>query len=171
MMSELVDIVNEKDEVVGKGTRELVHQNGALHRVVHLIIETSDRKFVIQKRATGRKLLDLAVGGHVSHGDSYVKTVKREAKEEIGLDAKIVELIGFVKSTDNTKNHIGAVFYCKSDGPFTINKEEVDELFYYSKQDLEHLICVAPRSCTNGLKEAFRFYSSYKQKELVAKKK
>ena len=171
MEKELVDIVNENDEVIGKGDKDEIHQSGKLHRIVHLIVENRDRKFVIQKRATGLHLLDLAAGGHVKSGDNYVKTVKREAKEELGLDAKIVELLGFVKSADNGKHHIGAVFYCKSDGPFEINKEEVDKLFYYSKQEVEHLIQVAPKSCTNGLKKAFELYLNIKQKELAKKKR
>mgnify|MGYP001439654077 CR=1 FL=1 len=88
-MEEKLEVVNEKDEVIGSASREEIHQKGLLHREVHVYFVTADNHIIFQRRGwhkdTYPGLLDATVGGHVAPGESYLGTVIRETAEETGL--------------------------------------------------------------------------------------
>lgn len=98
-MSELLDIVNEQDEVIGQDTREHAHQQGLLHREIWLWLYNTAKGIVLQRRSKSKDrhpgLLAAPVAGHVSAGQGYYETMHREAREEAGLEldpSKIIEL-------------------------------------------------------------------------------
>ena len=41
MREEIFDVVNERDEVIGRQTRREVHRNGLKHRAVHVLVFNS----------------------------------------------------------------------------------------------------------------------------------
>jgi isopentenyl-diphosphate Delta-isomerase len=87
---ELLDIVdldgNPTGELKGKSD---IHQNGLWHRDVHVWI-TDGTNVLQQQRAWDKKIMpgawDIAVGGHVGAGESYLDAAVRETEEELGLD-------------------------------------------------------------------------------------
>ena len=89
---ELLEVVNEQDEFVGLETRKKIHQDGLLHREIHIWFMTPDRKIIFQHRAKDKDTypdkLDATVGGHVDPGMSYDETAKKEALEETGITLK-----------------------------------------------------------------------------------
>lgn len=95
-MEEYLEIVNEKDEVVGKETREKIHREGLLHREIHVWFITPNKEIIFQHRAKDKDtypdLLDATVGGHVEIGMSYDETALKEMEEETGVKAKIEDL-------------------------------------------------------------------------------
>ena len=50
-MTEYFDVINEKDEVVGKATREECHKKGLLHRAVHIILVSKKARFCCRSAA------------------------------------------------------------------------------------------------------------------------
>ncbi len=96
-MKNLLNIVNENDEIIGQETRKNIHQNGLLHREIHVYFITPNREVIFQHRAKDKDafpdLLDATVGGHVEIGDSYEQTAIKEAEEETGIKIKISDLI------------------------------------------------------------------------------
>lgn len=97
LMSEILDIVNERDEVVGQADRDEVHRIGLLCRLTYVCFYTPDGKIILQKRSHTKKndpgKLTTAVSGHVSSGQSYIEAAMREAYEETGVDIKEQDLI------------------------------------------------------------------------------
>lgn len=89
MKKELLDIVNEKDEIIGQETREKIHKDGLLHREIHIWFVTPDGQMIFQHRAKDKDtypdMLDATVGGHVDLGMNYEDTALKEMKEETGL--------------------------------------------------------------------------------------
>lgn len=87
---ELLEVVNDKDEFVKLETRKKIHQEGLLHREIHIWFITPDRKIVFQHRAKDKDTypdkLDATVGGHVDPGMGYEETAFKECKEETGID-------------------------------------------------------------------------------------
>jgi 8-oxo-dGTP pyrophosphatase MutT (NUDIX family) len=68
---------------------------------VDLLISNDNSEIIAQKRAANRKLFPgcwEVPGGHVEDGEGFIETIKREIKEELGLD--FVKLIDFVDSFD-----------------------------------------------------------------------
>lgn len=88
-MSELLDIVNENDEVIGQAERDEVHAKGLLFRLVYVCFYTPDKQIILQKRSLSKKndpsKLTTTVSGHVSAGQSYLEAAIRETSEETGI--------------------------------------------------------------------------------------
>ncbi len=140
--AELFEIVDEDDNVVGLARREECHGNPALiHRTVHVVVFHSDGRMLLQKRGMGKDIQpgrwDTAVGGHLAPGEDYEKAAEREMAEELGIhasspmkflfDAKIRNMI----ESENTR-----VFSFVHDGPFEFDREEIDEVRFWTAEEL-----------------------------------
>lgn len=88
--AELLAIVDEQGNSVGKASREDCH-NGSklLHAVVHLHVFNTEGDLFLQKRPQWKLIQpgkwDTAVGGHVAYKEDIIKALYRETEEEIGL--------------------------------------------------------------------------------------
>ena len=89
---EEVDIVDENDEVTGKCTKYDADEKKFLHRVVHCFVINDKKDIFLVKRAKHRRrgasLYDASIGGHVKSGESYDEAIRREGKEELGIEGK-----------------------------------------------------------------------------------
>lgn len=88
-MSELLDIVDAAGEPTGvQRAKADIHRLGLPHRDVHVWI-TDGENVLEQQRAWDKKIMpgewDIAVGGHVEAGESYLDAAMRETEEELGL--------------------------------------------------------------------------------------
>ncbi len=95
MDSNLLNIVNEEGDILGEETREKIHREGLLHRIVHVWFYTLDKKIVFQIRGknaeTHPNLFDATVGGHVEIGQDYVQAAIAETREETGVHVQPTE--------------------------------------------------------------------------------
>lgn len=105
---EMLEVVDENDNIVGLETREKIHQNELLHRVVHIWFITPKGEIIFQHRAKNKDLLpdklDATVGGHVEIGTSYEETAIKEGKEETGIDIDSTKLLFLSKIIRTTFN-------------------------------------------------------------------
>lgn len=88
---EWLPIVDEKGKVIGKAPRSVVHGGEKLlHPVVHLHVVNKAKQLYLQKRADDKLVQpgkwDTAVGGHLGLGEGVEDALRREAKEEIGIE-------------------------------------------------------------------------------------
>ncbi len=127
--------VDENNRVIGKAPRGEVHRKGIWHRAVHIILTNSKGDILLQKRSMTKDLYKGywtdAAAGHVTYGQSYESAAKRELKEELGIDVKLEPLFIVKKYTGND-NEFVKVFSARHDGPFKINKDEVDFVKFFS---------------------------------------
>lgn len=96
---QMLEVVDENDNVIGLETRAKVHQEGLLHREIHVWFMTPNREIIFQHRAKDKDtypdLLDATIGGHVEPGMTYEETAFKEGEEETGitLDSNKLKLI------------------------------------------------------------------------------
>ena len=121
-MEEQLEVVNENGEVIDLKPRSVVHQEGLLHREIHVWFMTPNREIIFQHRAKDKETypdkLDATVGGHVEPGDSYEGTALKESKEDTGvdLDPSKLKLVGTMRkravdeATGLTNNVISAEY-------------------------------------------------------------
>ena len=97
--SEIFPIVDESGCVVGSATRGECHGGAMLlHPVVHLHVFDSHGRLYLQKRPEWKDIQpgrwDTAVGGHVDYGEEIPSALRREAREELGLEDFESEFLG-----------------------------------------------------------------------------
>ncbi len=140
---EYFDVVDEKDNVIGKATRDECHTKGLVHRAIHVIILNSKGEILLQKRSMKKDLypgwwID-GVSGHVDSGETYEETVKREMMEEIGVNVKVEELFKIKKSwrgMGKIDKEFIKVYLGESDGPFKFHKDEVESLTFFKPKEV-----------------------------------
>ncbi len=96
-MSEILDVVNEHDEVIGQAERDEVHRIGLVCRLIYVCFYTPNGEIILQKRGLAKKndpgKLTTAVSGHVASGQDYLAAAVRETLEETGVEVGADELV------------------------------------------------------------------------------
>ena len=88
---ELFPIVDEAGQVIGSATRGECHSGSKLlHPVVHLHVFDSQNRLYLQQRPLWKDIQpgkwDTAVGGHVDFGEEIADALRREVREELGIE-------------------------------------------------------------------------------------
>jgi isopentenyl-diphosphate delta-isomerase type 1 len=140
-VAEIFDVVNERDEVVGRQSRDEVHRLGLMHRAVHVLVFNSRGQVFLQKRSMKKDrqpgLWDSSASGHVDSGEDYDACAVREVREEIGLQLKAVpqRLFKLVASPETDQEHVW-VYRCTSEGPFTLNEDEIERGGWFAPDEV-----------------------------------
>lgn len=155
-MDEIIDILDEKTgEKTGKTiSKKEAHRTGVWHGAIHIIIvDKEHNKTLLQKRCAQKQLYpntwDIAVGGHISAGESDLISAERELEEELGLNPSDYE-IKFVEKVQEKFNNNGVisneyvsifVVYADIDvNAIVLQEEEVSEIKWCSKDELNDFI-------------------------------
>ena len=96
-MSEILDIVNNQDEVIGQAERDEIHRVGLVCRLAYVCFYMANREIILQKRSTTKKndpgKLTTTVSGHVASGQNYLEAAVRETLEETGVEVEANNLV------------------------------------------------------------------------------
>ncbi|CAL5221884.1 g4147 [Coccomyxa viridis] len=141
---ELVQIVDEDNKALGKATRAEMRAGNLIHRCSFAVVENSQGQLYVQKRVAFKETFpshyDPAPGGVVGYGESYEDNAVRELEEEMGITGACLETLFDFWYSDNTCRLWGRLFRCKSDGPFTLDPEEVETGSFMSLQEVVQLL-------------------------------
>jgi len=152
-----VVIVNEKDEIIGYKGRESVAKED-IYRVAGLWIENSRGEVFLTKRVFSKKndpgKWSPAVSGTVEEGETYDSNIYKEAEEEIGLkDCELQK--GEKRRITGEHNFFVQWYFAKLDKKiedFKLDKGEVEEAWWFSKEEVEKMIEQNPEKLVEGLK-------------------
>jgi 8-oxo-dGTP pyrophosphatase MutT (NUDIX family) len=147
---ELVAVVDRDNHVVGAVPRAVMRRQGLIHRATYILVFSSRGELFIQERTLTKDIFpgyyDLCTGGVVLAGEGYELSALRELQEEIGVGgAPLTTLFDFYGEYAGQKVW-GRTFAVVSDGPFTLQAEEVASGAFYSREGVEGLIREKP--CT-----------------------
>ena len=151
---EIFDIVNQKDQVIGRATRAECHNNSKLiHRSIHVLVFNSQRELFLQKRSTSKDVCPgmwaASVSGHVDAGENYESAAERETKEEIGTPLPLKYLDTCYLEFEN-ETEFSAVYVSESEGPFQLNPKEIETGGFFSVDHIKNRMWneIAPPSQT-----------------------
>ena len=142
---ELLDVYNNNGErtgrIVERGAKDTLFAEGEHIAVAIIYIENDNNEFLIQKTSKQKGGNYSSTGGHVNHNEEPIDTIKREVKEELGIDISkdnIVDL-GYLLFDFP----IRFVFYLRKNiniKDIILQKEEVESVSYMSEAQLKGLI-------------------------------
>ena len=156
MSEEIFDVVNERDEVIGRASRNEVHARGLLHRAVHVLVFNSRGEVFLQKRSMLKDrqpgVWDSSCSGHLDSGEDYDACAVRELREEIGLAlSHPPQRLFKVNGCEETDQEFVWVYRCESDGPFTLHPEEIECGGWFSPAEVTRWMAERPQEFASAL--------------------
>jgi isopentenyldiphosphate isomerase len=147
--SEQIDIVDDDDNVIGVSDIKTAHEKKLKHRVVGVFVFDREGRLYLQKENKyGR--YDLSVGGHVSQGETYGDAVKREMKEELGLNIPLTHISTFFPKKARLAHRWAIYEGIAPDGWEFTPTEEVGAIEKLPIKNILDLIDAYPQQFTYG---------------------
>ena len=157
-----IPIVNENDEIIGYQERDDRNKTN-ISRVSALWLTDEAGNVLLAQRAFNKGhhpgKWGPAVAGTVEEGETYEQNIIKEAEEEIGLAG--------VKFTMSVKIRRSSIheYFCQwftavvpHDYPFVKREGEVENIKWFSKDELIQFVKEKPELCLEGLKQNIEFY-------------
>ena len=149
MTEEIFDVVDERDEVIGRAPRSEVHARGLLHRAVHVLVFNSRGEIFLQKRSMKKDrqpgVWDSSCSGHVDSGENYDETAIRELHEELGLKVSTPPQKLFkIDACAETDAEFVWIYRCESDGPFQLHPDEIETGDWFALEKVTSWIAERP---------------------------
>lgn len=139
----MLDLVNEKDEVIGTMERNEVYAKGLSNfRVINVFLKNSDGKLFIPRRQLTKRLfpggLDVSCGGHVSSGETYLEACTKEVSEELNFDLSEVscKVLGTMNPHNDGVSAFMTVYEIETDETPDYNREDFSEHYWLSPQEV-----------------------------------
>jgi 16S rRNA (adenine1518-N6/adenine1519-N6)-dimethyltransferase len=102
VLTERLPVVDENDRVQGDATRGEVHGDNLRHRAVHILIFNQRGDMYLQQRSRWKDLhplkWDSSAAGHVTAGETYDETARRELEEELGVNVPLQKVFQLTAS-------------------------------------------------------------------------
>ncbi|MFH1067869.1 MAG: NUDIX domain-containing protein [bacterium] len=146
---DILDIVNERDEVIGQTPRSQAHAQRLLHRAAHVWIFNARGELLMQRRSAFKdsypNVWTSSVCGHVDSGESYLEAARREIQEEVGWTAPLdLKEIAYVAAREETSQEFTRLYRANCEGPFSFPSEEISELHWMSFQKIDEAMRQQP---------------------------
>ena len=142
---ELLDVYDDNGKKTGKivarGSKDDAFELGEHIGVAIIYIENDKGEFLIQKTSKEKGGEYSSTGGHVDHGEEPIDAIKREVKEEIGIDISndsIIDL-GFVLIDFPVR----FIFYLRKNidlNDVVLQRQEVESVSYMNIEELRSII-------------------------------
>lgn len=134
-------IVDPDGRVVGEASRAECHGGSMLlHPVVHLHVIDSRGRLYLQRRPEWKDIQpgrwDTAVGGHIDAGEERETALRREAREELGIEDFEPEYVCSYVFSSSRERELVYVYRCRYDGPI-VPSDELDGGRFWSRREIE----------------------------------
>lgn len=151
MSEEIFDIVNARDEVIGRAPRREVHARGLWHRAVHVLVFDRTGRVFLQKRSMAKDTApgcwDSSCSGHVDSGEDYDAAAMRELAEEIGVVVPTPPPRWFrIEARPETGWEFVWVYRLRHEGPFVLAPAEIERGDWFEPAELTRRIASEPEA-------------------------
>ncbi|MBU7586929.1 MAG: NUDIX domain-containing protein [Nostoc sp. TH1S01] len=140
---ELLDIVDERDCIIGKKRRSEIYSQGLCNfRVVNAFVINSLSQLWIPRRSAEKRIfplcLDVSMGGHVESGENYEEALRRELNEELNLELNQVKfrLLGYLTPHQHNVSAFMKVYEIELNYEPDYNKNDFVESLWLYPHDL-----------------------------------
>ena len=166
-MAEIINskiiIVDENDKIIGHKKRGTLKKED-IYRVSALWITNSNRKVLLARRHHTKShhpgKWGPAVAGTVDEGETYEENIIKEAEEELGI-RNIKPKMGPKTKTDNKYHHFTQWYTLsinKNINEFKIQKDEVEDIKWFSPEELRKQLQENPEEFIPTMKKYFELF-------------
>lgn len=156
--SEIFDVVDENNQVIGQAPRGEVHARGLLHRAVHIFVRNKHGEIWLQQRSHLKDVHPLAwdssAAGHLDAGEDYATSAVRELKEELGITAETTR-IAAMPACEATGWEFVELHEAHHDGPMRYAPDEIRCGGFFREDDIAAWIAVRPQDFAGGFIKCF----------------
>lgn len=130
LKDEIVLIVDNDNTEIAAVPRRIMREQKLIHRASYILVFNRKGKLFVHKRTMTKDVYpgyyDIAAGGVVLAGESYGEAAERELEEELGIEKVTLSPCFDHYFEDETNKVWGRIFRCQHEGPFILQKEEID---------------------------------------------
>ena len=127
--AELVEVVDDKGEVIDIVPRSTVREKRLRHRCTYVAVVTSALELIVHQRADWKDVYpsywDICFGGIAGVGERWEVSAGRELMEEAGISGVDLRDLGVVAYDAPDGRVFGRVYLAHHDGPITCPDGEV----------------------------------------------
>jgi isopentenyl-diphosphate delta-isomerase len=153
---EYVVLVDDQDNAIGKMEKQQAHVEGVLHRAFSIFIFNSEKKLLLQKRASSKYhcggLWTNTCCSHPRENENIKDAAIRRLQEEMGMHCQLQPIFSFVYRAEFenglTEYEFDHVFFGESDQTPELNLEEVEDFRYVGIEQLQTEITENPAHFT-----------------------
>jgi isopentenyl-diphosphate Delta-isomerase len=159
-----VILVNENDEQIGTMEKMQAHREGKLHRAFSVFVLNDENKMLLQKRAAEKyhsaNLWTNACCSHPMPNENIFDAATRRVDEELGMEINSFENLFSIKykaelENDLIEHELDYILWTKSDAIVNLNKDEISEVAYLSKEEIKNRMTENPEQFTVWFKLIF----------------
>lgn len=160
--SEVFDVVDENDQVIGQSTRAEIHRSGQLHRAVHIFVFNKRRDLLLQLRSRWKDVhpstWDSSAAGHLDAGEDYHSCAVREIKEELGIEKEALIEIGKLSPCAATGWEFVTLYAAQYQGALRYPCSEIDAVQWFPLPVIEAWLENRPGDFATGFIECWKLF-------------
>jgi 16S rRNA (adenine1518-N6/adenine1519-N6)-dimethyltransferase len=159
--NERFPVVDKNDRIVRYARRSEVHGNNLRHRAVHMLIFNDAGDVYLQQRSRSKDRhplkWDSSAAGHVSAGENYDETARRELKEELGVTVPL-EKISKLPASQNTDQEFIWLYRGLARGDLAPDKCEIEQGAFFPPAIIDDWTSARPQDFAPGFLECWKTY-------------
>jgi 16S rRNA (adenine1518-N6/adenine1519-N6)-dimethyltransferase len=154
-------VVDQNDRIRRYASRSEVHGNNLRHRAVHIFIFNEAGDVYLQQRSRWKDRhplkWDSSAAGHVTGGETYDATARRELEEELGVDVPL-ERIFTVTASPRTDHEFIWVYRGVITGDLAPNKCEIETGVFFRPAVVDGWTSARPEDFAPGFLQCWKAY-------------
>ncbi len=166
-MDEYLDIVNEKDEIVGKGLRSKIYKNGLPQnryiRYVNILAFNEGGQLLLPKRSMNRDIFsgcyDFSCGEHMHPGEKYDDAARRGIIEELGITNPKPMLLGKLGPKEGVSGFMQIYRITTKEKDLNYDKRGIETLEWHSVNNVIKTINENDKMFKDDLLTVLKWYT------------
>src|SRR5437773_5277896 len=161
MNNEQFPVVDKNDRIRGYASRSEVHGNNLRHRAVHILIFSNAGDVYLQQRSRWKDRhplkWDSSAAGHVTAGETYDDTARRELKEELGVLVALQKIAKLLASQKTDQQFVW-LYRGLASGDVVPDKSEIEQGAFMPPTVIDGWTSARPGDFAPGFLECWKTY-------------
>jgi 16S rRNA (adenine1518-N6/adenine1519-N6)-dimethyltransferase len=159
--NERFPIVDKNDRILGYANRPEVHGNNLRHRAIHILIFNQAGDVYLQQRSRWKDRhplkWDSSAAGHLTAGERYDDTARRELKEELGVTITL-QKISKIPASQHTDQEFIWLYQGTATGDLEPNKSEIEQGAFFPPEIIDGWTSARPEDFAPGFLKCWKTY-------------